>query len=277
MPAQRLQAYMLSGANAAVASALSHPERFSETRPYASKMRRLAADRTTVVPPGEHGAWARAATVRNIVNNTLACLDSERKLPMSTADFAAAEAEDAWHYFLYCRFGYRQYAVTWRQAQALLQNGDDRPSDELRFPHPAAYIRVNLEQPLALANGADLDGAYVSYHDDERFCTVLLAPRGTLNWPDVADHGDAFHIELGRANRSVGQAIDASFATAERHTRDVLCRVLERHGLAGLDSDSVSTLQRDHVRASYQTARRSVALALEAAHQLSQGSANLHQ
>ena len=128
--------------------------------------------------------------------------------------FVCAEAQDASHYFAFFLDGHRTIPIEWKQLK-WGWTASRAFMGELPLLTGSVYIHIDLPAPIHLANGCELDGAYVRHDRTRAACRVLLAPKAGIAWPNPADHGDAFCLGLREPRGAVGEGVDNALAQAE--------------------------------------------------------------
>ena len=128
--------------------------------------------------------------------------------------FVCAEAQDASHYFAFFLDGHRTIPIEWKQLK-WGWTASRAFMGELPLLTGSVYIHIDLPAPIHLANGCELDGAYVRHDRTRAACRVLLAPKAGIAWPNPADHGDVFCLGLREPRGAVGEGVDNALAQAE--------------------------------------------------------------
>lgn len=250
-------------------TAASHPERFVASRPYADLLHGFifhpasAGAFLGTSPPqaSEHTLLRaiRAAITEALVQTAAPPLrDYNERLR-----FVCSEAQDASYYLAFCLDGHRILPIEWRRLEwgwAASQASVGKPPSLTG----SVYLHFDLPAPIYLANGCELDGAYVGHHPEYGICRALLAPKADISWPNPSDHGDAFCLDLSDPRRTVGEIVDNALTQAEVYLRDVAFNATMPHGLFAYAGPERESRMREYSHARHESTKRSLGLVLAA-------------
>jgi hypothetical protein len=227
-------------------TALSHPQHYAVTRPYAGVLKKIGENPQAAVTILEKmGAPAEGDLTRTKAI-ILSCLSEIEQLNKSGALpnskevrlWMQQEPHDAQIYSMFCGNGRMIFNFSEELTEAFSHSDiGEAAVKDVKLPFQAFYLRFNFGNPQLFYNGRPFDGTYVFQGRGAPFIGLLLVSGSGEIWPDILDLGIHSAFETADSNKLLSVALDEAFLSQKMQFEQMRAKVAEDYGFKAEDID----------------------------------------
>lgn len=226
--------------------ALSHPQHYAVTRPYASILKRIGESpqlaQTILGKMGvpTEGDFTKLKAIMLSCLNEIAPLEKNGTLPKTeeTNLWMRQEPHDAQVYTMFCGSGRMIFNFSEELTEAFNHSDiGEAAVKDIKLPFQAFYLKFNFKSSPIFYNGRPFDGAYIFQGKGTQFIGLLLVSSSDAAWPDILDLGIHSSFDTFDGSKLLSVALDETFLSQIKRFEEMDIHAANTYGIRAENID----------------------------------------